>query len=178
VTDLARARSLVEVAVGPDDQRARILAFLRDHDDALHRSCLAGHLTGSAAIVDAAGARVLLLHHRKLDRWLQPGGHADGDGDLAAVAAREAWEETGLRGAMELPAIDLDVHDIPARPDEPAHVHLDVRFRLRVEAGATPVGNHESRALRWVGLADLDDPNLALDASTKRLVRRALALDV
>lgn len=174
MSDLAQARSTVDAAAGPDDQRGRILAFLRDHADALHRTCLEGHLTGSAAIVDGARARVLLLHHRKLDRWLQPGGHADGDGDLAAVAAREAWEETGLRGAIELPAIDLDVHDIPARPGEPAHVHLDVRFRMRVEPGATPIANDESLALRWVGLADLDDPALALDASTKRLVRRAL----
>ncbi|MGI8662700.1 MAG: NUDIX hydrolase [Acidimicrobiales bacterium] len=171
---LGQARATVEAAGGSDAQRMRILEFIDAHDDALERRCQAGHLTGSAAIVAEGAARVLLLHHRKLDRWLQPGGHADGDGDIAAVAEREVLEETGLAGVLERPAIDLDVHDIPARPGEPAHVHLDVRFRLRVAAGAVAVANHESRGLRWVGLEQLEDPVLELDVSTKRLVRVAL----
>jgi 8-oxo-dGTP pyrophosphatase MutT (NUDIX family) len=72
--------------------RARILAFLDEHPDALHRSCTTGHLTGSAAVVDPTSRRLLLLFHAKVRRWLQPGGHADGDGNLAAVALREAEE--------------------------------------------------------------------------------------
>jgi 8-oxo-dGTP pyrophosphatase MutT (NUDIX family) len=174
VSELDRARALVAEAVGPHDARDRVLGFVDAHDDALLRSCQDGHLTGSAAVVDAAGERVLLLHHRKLDRWLQPGGHADGDGDLAAVAAREVCEETGLTGDLERPAIDVDVHAIPARPGEPAHLHLDLRFRVRIDASAVPVANHESHGLRWVSLAEVDDPDLALDDSTKRLIRKAL----
>jgi 8-oxo-dGTP pyrophosphatase MutT (NUDIX family) len=174
VSELARARAFVAAAAGPVDARARVLAFLDAHADALLRSCLEGHLTASVAIVDATEARVLLLRHRKLGLWLQPGGHADGDGDLAAVAAREAREETGLVGEVETPAIDVDVHAIPERPGEPQHLHLDVRFRLRVAAGSVAVGNHESTGLRWVSLGELDDADLNLDESTKRLVRAAL----
>lgn len=175
MSDLDTARSAVASARGPAVHRERILAFMDAHPDALLRSCLTGHLTASGAVVDDAGAHVLLLHHRKLDRWLQPGGHADGDGDLAAVAAREVWEETGLRGTIDRPAIDVDVHVIPESRGEPEHVHLDVRFRITIPAGAAAVGNDESHALRWVGLADLADPELALDDSTERLIRTALA---
>jgi 8-oxo-dGTP pyrophosphatase MutT (NUDIX family) len=174
VSELARAREFVAAAAGPADARERVLAFIDAHPDALLRSCREGHLTASVAIVDAAAPRVLLLQHRKLGLWLQPGGHADGDGDLAAVAAREAQEETGLTGALQTPAIDVDVHAIPARPGEPAHLHLDVRFRLLVVGGSVPVGNHESTGLRWVSLDDLDAPDLALDESTQRLIRAAL----
>jgi 8-oxo-dGTP pyrophosphatase MutT (NUDIX family) len=172
---LALARAHVADAGGTDAVRARILAFIDDHPDALLRTCVAGHLTGSAAVVDPARDRALLVLHRKLGRWLQPGGHADGDGDLAAVALREAEEETGIEGlAVIAPAIDVDVHAIPAIGADPEHLHLDVRFVVVAPEGAQPVANHESLALRWVGVAELDDPALALDASTKRLLRAAL----
>ena len=175
MSEIDTAHAAVASARGPAVHRERMLAFMDEHLDALLRSCVTGHLTASAAVVDSAGRHVLLLHHRKLDRWLQPGGHADGDGDLAAVAAKEVWEETGLRGTVDRPAIDLDVHVIPARHGEPEHVHLDVRFRITIPTGAVAVGNDESHALRWVGLDDLADPGLALDDGTERLIRTALA---
>jgi 8-oxo-dGTP pyrophosphatase MutT (NUDIX family) len=172
---LAIARAQVAAARGPDASRQQILAFLGAHPDALERSCIPGHLTGSAAVVDAAHERALVVLHRKLGRWLQPGGHADGDGDLARVALREAAEETGiLRLAVEVPAVDLDVHEIPAIGGEPPHLHLDVRFVVVAPHDARATPNHESLALRWVDLAELDDPELALDGSTKRLLRVAL----
>jgi len=93
----------------------------------------------------------VLLHHRKLDRWLQPGGHADGDPDVRAVAWREAREETGL--ASLVPATeavyDVDVHDILTRGAEPAHKHYDVRFAFFADRDETPPGNLESHAVRW-----------------------------
>ena len=96
------------------------------------RERLAGHFTASAWLVDGAGERVLLTHHRKLDRWLQLGGHADGDRDFARVALREAEEESGLTGLSVEPAIfDLDAHWIPEHKDVPAHCHYDVRFVVR-----------------------------------------------
>lgn len=166
------ARFVID-AVGPEDQRRTILAFLEAHPDALHRTCLEGHLTGSAAVVDATRTRAVLVLHRKLGRWLQPGGHADGDADLAAVALTEAEEETGIAGLrLSLPAIDLDVHEIPARPGESAHVHLDVRFLAVAPDGADPVCSDESDDVRWVTLADLD--SLAVDDSTRRLLTKAL----
>lgn len=175
--DEARRQLVGAALVGEDQERLRseVLAFLDTHPDALHRSCHAGHLTGSALVVDAGAERILLLHHRKLDRWLQPGGHADGDGDLAAVALREAWEETGLDGLEVVePAIDLDVHPIPARRDEPPHLHLDLRFLVLAPAGAQPVVNHESHAVRWVAPDELD--RYGVGGELLRLIERGLAV--
>jgi 8-oxo-dGTP pyrophosphatase MutT (NUDIX family) len=117
---------------------------------------------------------VLLVRHRKLGRWLQPGGHADGEGHLGTVALTEASEETGVDGLQLLaPAVDCDVHRIPARAHEPEHLHLDVRFVAVAPAGATVVGNHESHGLRWVTLAELTE--IARDESLVRLARAGFA---
>src|SRR5690606_29295516 len=118
----------------PDEGAAVDLfeALLADPGPVYERRRLAGHFTGSAWLASADGARVLLTHHRKLGRWLQLGGHADGDPDLARVALKEAEEESGLGDLVVEPAIfDLDRHAIPARGDEPEHWHYDVRFVVR-----------------------------------------------
>ena len=118
------------------DARAVMLDVLTTRADALLRTGRPGHFTGSALVVDATATRVLLLFHTKLQRWLQPGGHADGDANLAAVALREATEETGICGLrVALPAIDLDVHEV-APPAEDPHLHLDVRFLVVAPEGA------------------------------------------
>jgi 8-oxo-dGTP pyrophosphatase MutT (NUDIX family) len=151
-----------------------MLRFAATHDDALHRSCEAGHFTGSAAVVDAAGERVMVMHHNKAGRWLQPGGHADGDGNLAGVALRESWEETGLDGLSIWPVpIDVDIHQVRF-PDAPPHLHLDVRFVVRAPAGAVATGNDESAAVRWVTIDEL--ATLDTDGSVLRLCTRALEL--
>lgn len=156
--------------------RDAVLDFLIDHPDAADRTCTDGHLTGSALVVDASGSSTLLMLHRKLGRWFQPGGHADGDSNLAAVALREASEETGLSGLrVALPAIDVDVHRVEP-PGDQAHLHLDVRYLVVAPPGAVEEGNDESLALRWVNLDDLDDLEPAVDASTRRLVARGLGL--
>lgn len=176
---LAVARVAVAGALpgGPEHEanRAQILAFVDAHPDALHRSCLEGHLTGSAAVVDPASGRLLLLFHAKVQRWLQPGGHADGDANLAAVARREAEEETGIAElAVVTPAIDLDVHLFHnAAGTEPDHLHLDVRHLVVAPAGAVPRGNHESERLAWVERADLTSYDV--DAGTIRMADAALA---
>ncbi len=173
---LADARAAVAGAdVDPAAERHRrtILDFVDAHDDALHRSCRSGHLTGSALVVDDAGERIVVLHHRKLDRWLQPGGHCDGDANLAAVALREAAEETGIDGLRVLPvAVDLDVHEVDP-PDDGPHLHLDVRHLVLAPPGAEPRGNHESNDIRWAALDELDA--LGIDEGTWRMVRHGLA---
>ncbi len=170
------AKTFVREAVDVDQAaRRQILQFCSEHADALHRTCLTGHLTGSALVVDPSRKASLLIHHTKLDRWLQPGGHADGDGDLGRVALREATEETGLTGlSLVLPAIDLDIHDIPARGDEPAHLHLDVRFLVLAPPGAVANHNHEAIDAKWVTLDDAAD--YMADGELKRLFTKGLAM--
>ncbi len=133
----------------------RFRAFVDAHADCFERSCAPGHVTGSAWIVSHDRASFLLTHHRKLGRWLQLGGHSDGDPDTAAVALREAEEESGIHGLALVPIddciqpLDLDAHEIPARPGEPAHVHYDVRFLVIAPPDARLAISEESLALRW-----------------------------
>jgi len=138
------------------------------------RERLAGHFTGSAWLVDRSGSRVLLTHHRKLGRWLQLGGHADGEADLAAVALQEAREESGLRGLTLEPGVfDLDRHWIPARGDVTAHWHYDVRFVVRAGDDEAFVVSEESLDLAWRDIAELvADPSS--DESVQRMSRKWL----
>ncbi|HEX2898255.1 MAG TPA: NUDIX hydrolase, partial [Bacteroidia bacterium] len=115
---------------------------------------------------------VLLIHHRKLDRWLQPGGHADGEADLLAVAQREVWEETGLKTKpLSNKIFDLDIHEIPARGQEPTHLHHDVRFLLMPEEGASLQLNEEVMDARWVPLAEV--AQLCNERSLLRMVDKS-----
>ncbi|MCG6117838.1 MAG: NUDIX hydrolase [Aquimonas sp.] len=142
------------------------LAFSRDR--------LAGHFTGSAWLVSADGERVLLTHHRKLQRWLQLGGHADGEADLAAVALREAQEESGLDGlVLEGAVYDLDCHWIPERGEVPGHWHHDVRYVVRALGGEHFTVSAESLELAWVPVKSMaSDP--AADESLRRMAQRWL----
>jgi 8-oxo-dGTP pyrophosphatase MutT (NUDIX family) len=161
-------------AADPDQEalRRRMLAFAEEHPDALRRSCTEGHFTASALVVDSAHERVLVLFHAKLRKWLQPGGHDDGSGDLAASARREAVEETGI-AELEVvgDAVDLDIHEVRP-PREAPHLHLDVRYVLQAPPGATFRGNHESTELRWVDSEELAE--LGADVGLLRLAARGL----
>lgn len=119
-------------------------AFFRDH--------LPGHITASSWIVDEGREFVLLTHHAKLNRWLQPGGHADGDEDVTAVARREALEETGLQSLRldNSEIFDIDIHGIPARNGFPAHDHYDIRFVFTADKNEHLTVTSESHDLAWI----------------------------
>jgi ADP-ribose pyrophosphatase YjhB (NUDIX family) len=153
--------------------RRKAMAFVMAHADCFRRELAEGHMTGSAWIVDPERSRVLLVRHRKLDLWLQPGGHADSDPDLARVAAREAREETGLVGLRPVGAgiFDVDVHEIPARPGAPAHLHYDVRFLMEASPAAQLAANEESLAIRWWPLREIANGG---EASLARMAKKTL----
>jgi 8-oxo-dGTP pyrophosphatase MutT (NUDIX family) len=176
--DLSVARAHVAGCDAPAvaHTQAEVLAFIDAHTDALARTCAPGHLTGSAFVYDPRGDRFVMLHHTKLRKWLQPGGHADGDANLAAVALREACEETGIEGLrVVVPAIDIDIHVVEP-PKEHPHRHLDLRFLVLAPPDATIEGNHESTALRWCTVDDLHA--LDVDESIHRLVAAGRAAAV
>jgi 8-oxo-dGTP pyrophosphatase MutT (NUDIX family) len=130
---------------------------LLSHEDAFQRTHLPGHITGSAWIVDKTGKYVLLTHHAKLNRWLQPGGHADGDENVLRVAHREGIEETGLSSLHLLHEgiFDLDIHLIPERKEFPEHLHYDIRFIFRGDMQSKLMVTSESHALSWIPMPAL-----------------------
>lgn len=151
------------------------LRFVGAEPRCAERSLAVGHLTGSAWIVDAARTRTLLTHHCKLEKWLQLGGHADGDLDLARVAMREAQEESGLaRLRLVSPALfDVDRHWIPARKSEPGHWHYDLRFMIEGDPIEPLVITSESKDLAWVEIARMAEFNP--EESMMRMARKTLA---
>jgi 8-oxo-dGTP pyrophosphatase MutT (NUDIX family) len=157
-----------------EDAVRHFAAWLRDAARPFHRETLEGHFTASAWLVSADGERALLMLHRKLGRWLQPGGHADGEADLPGVALREAEEETGLRDLEVLPEIfDVDRHVIPARGQEPEHWHYDVRYAVVARGSEDFLVNEESLELAWRAIADIaTDPSL--EGSLRRMANKWL----
>jgi 8-oxo-dGTP pyrophosphatase MutT (NUDIX family) len=159
----------------------RFAAFAAAHDDCLLRSCVPGHITASAWIVTADGDRCLLTHHRKLGRWLQLGGHVDGESCIELAALREAQEESGMTefvfakwAGADLVPLDLDVHPIPARGSDPLHEHWDVRFLLVAGRGQELVMSDESTDLRWFDATALG--LVTSEESVLRLARKTATL--
>ena len=150
------------------------MQFVDAHEDCFERSLAIGHITGSAWIVDPKEDKVLLVHHKKLGLWLQPGGHCDGDPDVPRVAEKEAREETGItdfhlfgRGIF-----DLDIHSIPAWNKIPEHLHYDVRFLIHADSQQTTRVSEESNDVAWFDLHELED--ITQDASVLRLAEKTI----
>lgn len=154
---------------------AATIAFVESEGECLRRECVPGHLTGSAWIVSPDLTRTLLTHHHKLDKWLQLGGHADGDPDLLGVALREAREESGLANvhAVRAEVFDVDRHWIPARKTEPGHYHYDLRFMIEADPHEPLVISSESKDLAWVEVARVTALNS--EESMARMVRKTEA---
>lgn len=153
-------------------QRAR--AFVEAHPDCFDRELLAGHVTGSAWVVNPARSHALMLHHRKLDQWFQPGGHADGDADILRVALRETAEETGLDPShvrlVSPEVFDVDIHTVPEGPGRIRVYHYDIRFLVEIDDGAPIEGNDESHDILWVPLHQVARFNN--NRSTHRMVEK------
>lgn len=134
----------------------RTIEFVETQPECFERTLLIGHVTASAWVVSPDRSRVLLMHHRKLDRWFQPGGHCDGDPDVLCVAIKEAEEETGVKARPVAAEIfDVDVHFIPARPGEPGHYHYDIRFLLEADPEQEINSNAEAKEVRWVTMEEV-----------------------
>lgn len=133
-----------------------------------------GHITGSAFVVDGSHTRLLMIHHAKLGRWLQPGGHVDPGEDVLTAAIREVEEETGVTGVPLIDGIfDVDVHPIPAHSERPAHTHFDVRFLLEAQ-NEDLTDSDEVLGVRWIPFGEV--PSLMTDESVLRAVEKLTAL--
>jgi len=133
--------------------KQQMVDFIEENLNCFERTLEHGHITGSAWLLNNDGSKALLMHHNKLNLWVQLGGHCDGDSDVLRVACKEAQEESGIKTIIPVsPAIfDVDIHLIPGNSREKEHYHYDVRFLLRVASDEQVVQNNESKELRWVG---------------------------
>lgn len=132
--------------------KKRMIAFIEEHKDCFERSLAIGHMTASAWLLNNDKTTALLMHHAKLNKWLQLGGHCDGNEDVLAVAIKEAQEESGIQHIVPVSSdiFDIDIHRISATSHEPEHDHYDVRFLLQVTSDEKIVQNRESKELRWI----------------------------
>lgn len=160
-----------------------VLTFIRSETRSWSRATSVGHLTASAWVFDRTRTHAALIHHRKLNRWLQPGGHVeDADASWRAAAQREVTEETGLAQFVTEPGddklFDVDVHPIPARKEEPAHFHYDLRFLFVADVDATVdpklmINTEEANDCRWFALAELAKDR-AMEPSMRRMIELSI----
>jgi 8-oxo-dGTP pyrophosphatase MutT (NUDIX family) len=134
----------------------RSIEFVKQYADCFYRELWPAHVTGSSWVVNPQRSHVLMLHHKKHDQWFQPGGHADGQADIVAVALRETAEESGLNPSdiklLSSKIFDIDIHSIPEIGHEPAHQHIDIRFLLEIDSSLHLSGSDESHQVIWVPL--------------------------
>ncbi|MCP5062879.1 MAG: NUDIX hydrolase [Ignavibacteriae bacterium] len=145
-------------------------SFIKNNPDCFKRTLEHGHITGSAWVMNLERTHTLLTHHKKLDKWLQLGGHVDGESDVLAEAIREVKEESGLKHVkVEYDGIfDLDVHLIPANKKELQHYHFDVRFLLSTNNPDEIIMSDESHDLKWISLKEIN--NYTNEPSILRMV--------
>lgn len=148
--------------------KQQMLQFLESHPNCFERTCIPGHFTASSWLLNKDGSQALLLLHKKLEEWLQPGGHCDGDPDVLRIAIKEAQEESSIMDIQPISEsiFDIDVHLIPPHSFDPKHYHYDVRFLLQVQSDEPLVCSPESHALRW-----FDKDKTALPSQNRSLMR-------
>lgn len=144
---------------------ARTLRFVAQHENCFDRSLAHGHVTGSTWVLNPARSHALMLHHRKLDLWLQPGGHADGDPDITRVVLKETSEESGIEldkiKLVDEAIFDVDLHVVHASEHDPRHEHFDIRFLVEIDDTIPLPGNDESHQIGWIPLHQVPSFNNA-----------------
>jgi len=152
----------------------RIENFVCNNPRCFDRNLSTGHLTASAWVLDENRAHALLLHHGKLNIWVQPGGHVENDTDMLSAAWREAREESGLHEIRPVSncIFDVDVHEIPARRKEPAHFHYDLRFLFTADRNAKLILTAESKSLAWIPIERISE--ITQHESVLRMVRKTV----
>ncbi len=169
---LEKLRSHTTSDAHEEKMRRNTIAFIEQHGNCFERSLSIGHITGSALIVNAERTHTLLTHHFKLNKWLQLGGHSDGDPNTVNVALREAQEESGIQNIKILSEniFDVDMHLIPARKSDPEHFHYDIRFLFEADSSLPFTVSRESNELAWVELKKIED--YTQEESILRMVRK------
>jgi 8-oxo-dGTP pyrophosphatase MutT (NUDIX family) len=153
-------QSLQSYQTSFDEENKFVSSFLKllNDQDCFQRTHLPGHITGSSWIINSDRTKALLVHHAKLNKWVQPGGHADGEENILNVALREAEEETGLKKLSPKQNIfDVDIHLIPARKDFPEHFHYDIRFLVEANEEEKVIVSDESHDVKWISLSELEN---------------------
>lgn len=146
----------------------KVIDFVNEYPNCFERTNSIGHITGSAWLLNPSMDKALLMHHKKLNMWLQLGGHADGDGDILQVSLKEAEEESGIEDIVPLSGdiFDLDIHWVDHKCPHGFHYHFDIRFLLKANT-ENYVQNHESLGLKWHTFSEIINSNY--DAGVKRL---------
>jgi len=155
----------------------KMLNFFDNHDDCFEKDNLPGHFTGSAWVISPDKNKILMTHHKKLNMWLQLGGHADGEKDLKSVAIKEAKEESGFNNFSILSEeiFDLDIHKIEPMSENPEHLHYDVRFLLEADPKKQNIIiSEESHDVKWIHLDDVLEYNS--EESISRMVEKTKKL--
>ena len=155
----------------------KMLNFFDNHDDCFEKDNLPGHFTGSAWVISPDKNKILMTHHKKLNMWLQLGGHADGEKDLKSVAIKEAKEESGFNNFSILSEeiFDLDIHKIEPMSENPEHLHYDVRFLLEADPKKQNIIiSEESHDVKWIHLDDVLNYNS--EESISRMVEKTKKL--
>lgn len=162
-----------------DPEERRLLEvtrrFVEENEDCFERSLSIGHITGAGWVVNPDRTHALLTHHRKLNKWLQPGGHADGDSDVFRVALREVQEESGIDRIIPLSEdiFDIDVHEVPSHKKDLPHLHYDIRFLFEADMLAELKVTHESHDLQWIPMDRIKE--YTGEASILRMVKKTFS---
>ena len=157
---------------------SRSIDYVEQSEDCFYRELYPAHVTGSAWVVNPDRSRVLMMHHKKLDQWFQPGGHADGDSDIIRVALKETEEETGIDAAhinlVDGSIFDVDIHTIAPYGNVPQHEHIDIRFLIEIDDSLAVPGNDESHEILWIDVLSVSHYNR--NRSTYRMLEKTRAM--